>query len=151
MLEPKEMAVVMQSQLKKVGINAKIKTFEWNTYLSLVNAGLEDKAGMAEMSWTTNAPITLPMLTLRTASFPDKGGFNSGYYANPKVDAIIDKLSVETGKKKRVALYAKLQQIVVDDAPWVFVANGKFVVAMSKHLQGLKLNAPHVFYLHDAV
>ncbi len=151
MLDPKQMAVVMQAQLRKVGINAKIQTFEWNTYLNLVNAGLEGKADMAEMSWTTNAPITLPRLTLRTAAFPDKGGFNSGYYTNPKVDAIIKKLSTETDTAKQKALYAKLQQIVVDDAPWVFVANGKFVVAMSKHLHGVRLNAPHVFYLQNAV
>lgn len=90
-----------------------------------VNPGLEGKADMAEMAWMTNDPDTLPFLALRTDAWPDKGGFNSGYYSNPEVDALLEKARVATDQDERAALYKELQLIVQEDAPWVFVANWK--------------------------
>ena len=73
----------------------------------------------------TNDPDTLPFLALRTAAWPDKGGFNSGYYSNPKVDALLEKARESTDQAERAKLYKQMQEIVYDDAPWAFVANWK--------------------------
>lgn len=151
MLEPKSMAEAIQAQLGKVGIHAKIKTFEWNAYLDRVNAGLEGKADMAEMAWMTSDPGTLPYLTLRTDAFPDKGGFNSGYYANPKVDTLLRRIQTTADRAERNELLGKLQSIVVEDAPWIFVANGKMTAGMTKHLRGFHLHPSYALYLKDAV
>jgi len=80
---------------------------------------------MAEMAWMTNDPDTLPYLALRTDAWPDKGGFNSGYYSNPEVDKLLNEARTSTDQAKRAELYKKMQVIVHDDAPWVFVANWK--------------------------
>ncbi|MBT9384989.1 ABC transporter substrate-binding protein [Pseudooceanicola sp. CBS1P-1] len=125
MLDPIPMGTAIQADLKAVGFDVKIETFEWNTFLGKVNPGLEGQADMAEMAWMTNDPDTLPFLTLRTAAFPDQGGFNSGYYSNPEVDSLLEEARKETDQDKRGALYRKMAGIVHDDAPWVFVANWK--------------------------
>ncbi|KFE34936.1 ABC transporter substrate-binding protein [Thioclava atlantica] len=128
MLDPVPMATAIQADLKAVGLNAKIETFEWNTFLGKVNPGLDAKGqhvDMAEMAWMTNDPDTLPYLALRTDAWPDKGGFNSGYYSNPEVDKLLEEARTATDQSKRAELYKKMQQIVHDDAPWVFVANWK--------------------------
>ena len=70
----------IQADLAKVGLKVTIQTYEWNTYLGLVNQGLAGKGDMAEMASMTNDPDTLPFLTLRTDALPESGGFNSGYY-----------------------------------------------------------------------
>jgi peptide/nickel transport system substrate-binding protein len=150
MLEPKAMGEAIQAQLEKVGIHAQIKTFEWNTYLDKVNAGLEGKADMAEMAWMTNDPGTLPYLTLRTEAFPKKQGFNSGYYSNPKVDKLINQAQVTADPAKRDALFKKMQAIVVEDAPWLFVANGALTAAMTDHLHGFHLHPSFDLYFHKA-
>ena len=150
MLEPKSMGEAIQAQLKKVGINAQIKTFEWNTYLDKVNAGLEGKADMAEMAWMTNDPGTLPFLTLRSEAFPDKQGFNSGYYSNPRVDALINRSQVTTDPAERNALFKQMQPIVVKDAPWLFVANGALTAAMTDHLHGFHLHPSFDLYFQKA-
>jgi peptide/nickel transport system substrate-binding protein len=90
MLDPIAMGTAIQADLEAVGFDVTIETYEWNTFLGEVNPGLEGKADMAEMAWMTNDPDTLPYLALRTAAWPQEGGFNSGYYSNPEVDALLE-------------------------------------------------------------
>ncbi|WP_370323440.1 ABC transporter substrate-binding protein, partial [Salipiger bermudensis] len=125
MLDPVAMGTAIQADLNAVGLDTTIETYEWNTFLGQVNPGLEGKADMAEMAWMTNDPDTLPFLALRTEAWPDKGGFNSGYYSNPEVDELLEKARVATDQDERAALYKQMQEIVQEDAPWVFVANWK--------------------------
>ncbi|MFD2649387.1 ABC transporter substrate-binding protein [Devosia albogilva] len=125
MLDPVPMGTAIQADLAAVGLDVEIQTYEWNTFLSEVNPGLEGKADMAQMAWMTTDPDTLPFLTLRTAAFPDQGGFNSSYYSNPEVDALLDQARVSTDPEERGELYRQVQALVHEDAPWLFVANWK--------------------------
>lgn len=139
MLDPIPMATAIQADLKAVGLNVAIQTYEWNTYLSKVNAGLNNQTHMAEMAWMTNDPDTLPFLTLRTDAWPKAGGFNSGYYSNPQVDALLQKARLTTDTATRGALYRQVQQLVHDDAPWIFVANWKQNAVTSTRIQHFAL------------
>lgn len=125
MLDPVAMGTAIQADLQEVGMTVKIETYEWNTFLGEVNPGLEGKADMAQMAWMTNDPDTLPFLALRSEAMPDQGGFNSGYYSNPEVDRLLEAARAETNQEVRADLYRQMQQIVHEDAPWVFVANWK--------------------------
>lgn len=125
MLDPIPMGTAIQADLEAVGFDVTIETYEWNTFLANVNPGLKGKADMAEMAWMTSDPDTLPFLTLRTAAFPEEGGFNSSYYSNPDVDEMLDQARMETDFDVRAQLYRDVQQVVHDDAPWIFVANWK--------------------------
>ncbi len=139
MLDPIPMATAIQADLKAVGLKVTIQTYEWNTYLSKVNAGLDNHTQMAEMAWMTNDPDTLPFLTLRTDAWPKKGGFNSGYYSNPQVDILLQKARLTTDTAARAALYREVQQRVHDDAPWIFVANWKQNAVTSTRIQHFAL------------
>lgn len=149
MLDPVAMGTAIQADLAKVGLHAKIETYEWNTFLSKVNAGLHDKADMAEMAWMTNDPDTLPYLTLRSDAMPDKGGFNSGYYSNPEVDKLLEKARRSTNQAERARLYKKMQILVHDDAPWLFVGNWKQNAVASSRVKGLKLQPSFLLLLHS--
>lgn len=105
----------------------------------MVNGGLKGKGDMAEMAWMTNDPDTLPFLTLRAAAFPDKGGFNSGYYANPEVDALLEQGRRSSDEATRATAYRKVQALVHDDAPWLFVANWKQNAVASAAVAGFTL------------
>jgi peptide/nickel transport system substrate-binding protein len=150
MLDPVAMGTAIQADLEAVGLDVTIETYEWNTFLGNVNPGLEGKADMAEMAWMTNDPDTLPFLALRTEAWPDNGGFNSGYYSNPEVDALLDAARVETDQDERARLYQEMQVIVQEDAPWVFVANWKQNAVTSDRVDGFSLQ-PSFFLLLDDV
>ena len=150
MLDPVAMGTAIQADLKAVGFDVKIETYEWNTFLGEVNPGLEGKADMAQMAWMTNDPDTLPFLALRTAAWPDQGGFNSGYYSNPKVDELLEAARVATEQDERARLYKEMQVIVQEDAPWVFVANWKQNAVTNDRVENFRLE-PSFFLLLDEV
>ncbi len=150
MLDPVPMGTAIQADLNAVGFDVKIETYEWNTFLGEVNPGLEGKADMAEMAWMTNDPDTLPFLALRTAAWPD-AGFNSGYYSNPEVDALLEQARAAQSQDERAALYRQMQQIVQDDAPWVFVANWKQNAVTSDKVENFRLEPSFLLMLSDVV
>ena len=151
MLDPIAMGTAIQADLQAVGFDVKIETYEWNTFLGNVNPGLEGKADMAEMAWMTNDPDTLPFLALRTEAWPDKGGFNSGYYSNPKVDELLEAARTSTDQAERARLYKEMQVIVQDDAPWVFVANWKQNAVTSDKVENFQLEPSFFLLLKDVV
>lgn len=150
MLDPVAMGTAIQADLQAIGMKVKIETYEWNTFLGKVNPGLEGKADMAEMAWMTNDPDTLPYLALRSDAFPDKGGFNSGYYSNPKVDELLNKAREVTDQSERAKLYKEMQLIVQEDAPWVFVANWKQNAVTKASVENFKLQ-PSFFLMLQKV
>jgi len=149
MLDPVAMGTAIQADLAKVGLDVTIETYEWNTFLGEVNPGLEGKADMAEMAWMTNDPDTLPYLALRTEAFPDKGGFNSGYYSNPEVDALLEQARSSTDRGERARLYKAMQEIVREDAPWAFVANWKQNAVSTAAVEGFALQPSFFLILRD--
>lgn len=139
MLDPLPMGTAIQADLARVGIRARIETYEWNSYLERVNSGLAGKADMAQMAWMTNDPDTLPYLALRTDAWPEQNGFNSGYYSNPEVDALLEQARVSTDLEQRAELYRQMQALVYADAPWAFIASWKQNAVSTARIQGLRL------------
>lgn len=148
MLAPMEMATAIQADLAAVGFEVEIRSFEWNTYLQQVNSGLRD-AHLAEMAWMTNDPDTLPYLALRSTAAPPEG-FNSGWYRNPKVDAMLEVARTQTNPRRREELYAELQRLVHDDAPWLFVASASQTLIGHARLQNLQLQPSFLLDLSGA-
>ena len=91
----------------------------------------------------------LPYLALRTGAWPDKGGFNSGYYSNPEVDKLLEGARQSTDQAERAKLYKKMQEIVHDDAPWLFVANWKQNAVSSSVVKNFKLQPSFFLLFHD--
>ena len=149
MLDPVPMGTAIQADLAAVGLDVEIETYEWNTFLSEVNPGLEGKADMAEMAWMTSDPDTLPFLTLRTAAWPEEGGFNSSYYSNPEVDELLDQARVSTDPDERADLYKQVQAIAHEDAPWLFVANWKQNAVVTSAVEDFELQPDFSLVLRD--
>lgn len=149
MLDPVPMGAAIQADLAEVGLEVEIESYEWNTYLDKVNAGLEGKADMAEMAWMTNDPDTLPYLALRTEAWPKDGGFNSGYYSNPEVDRLLEAARTSTSQAERAKLYKEMQAIVHEDAPWAFIANWKQNAVTTEAVKNFKLQPSFFLMLQD--
>ncbi|MGJ3242480.1 MAG: ABC transporter substrate-binding protein [Opitutales bacterium] len=149
MLEPLPMATAIQADLAAIGLDVSIEVYEWNTYLAKVNAGLGDEADMAQMAWMTNDPDTLPYLALRTGAWPDKGGFNSGYYSNPEVDRLLEQARRTPDQTERARLYREVQRIVVEDAPWVFIASWRQNAVASESVRDFTLQPSFLLHLED--
>ena len=86
-----------------------------------------------------------------TVHHPDQGGFNSGYYSNPKVDELLNAARSSTDQNERARLYQEMQTIVQDDAPWVFVANWKQNAVTNSSVENFSLQPSFFLLLKDVV
>lgn len=146
MLAPLTMASAIQGDLARVGVELRIQSFEWNAYLAQVNAGLEGRGDLAAMAWMTNDPDTLPALALRCDALPGQGGFNSGYYCNPALDALIEAARRETDRDHRGALYRALARQFQHDLPWIVIGSWRQNLVAQAEVAGLRLEPS--FFLH---
>src|SRR2546428_480838 len=81
------MAAVLQQQLREVGIALDIRTFEFATFFSDVTRGAFQFYSLRWIGGNEDPDIF--GYVFHSAKFPPHGA-NRGYYANPRVDALID-------------------------------------------------------------
>lgn len=132
-LDPRAIAVAIQSDLAKVGIKAEIETREWTKYLEDVRNGAHD---MAMLGWI--ADYVDPDNFLYTLLDRDSMQ-NIAFYRNDKLHEILTTARQTTDHAQRIQLYKEAQQIIHDDVPWVCVANAKQIAVISKNV-GYVLN-----------
>jgi ABC-type transport system substrate-binding protein len=49
------------------------------------------------------------------------GSNNDTFYTNPDVEKLLDQAALISDMNKRYAIYNQAQQIIIADAPWVFL------------------------------
>ena len=136
MQSPVEMATEIQSNLAAVGVKAPLKTFEWVSYLGKLRS---DAPAMFALSWflkSEDPDLSLyPLFFSKNTPLPNRSN-----YANTDVDQLLVQARQLADRPKRAELYRRAQQIIVDDAPWVFVDHELQVVATRANVKGFKLH-----------
>jgi peptide/nickel transport system substrate-binding protein len=135
----KGIAQAMQQDLKEVGINAKLVTYEWGTYLQRTGKGDHD---MALLGWTgdNGDPDNFLNVLLSSKTATETSALNIAYYKNPEVDKILDQAQTSIDENERQKLYFQAQEMLVDDAPWVPIAYVKPPVGLQNQVQGFHPN-----------
>jgi len=130
------LATAIQSYFKEVGVDAKIETLEWGTYLAEGRAG---KHEMALFGWMgdNGDPDNFLYVLLGSDNF---GSGNRAFYKNDEVDELLKEAQQTYDEKERLDLYIKAQRIIVDDAPWVFLNHTKQLAATRKDVKGFALH-----------
>ncbi len=130
------LAVVLQQQLRDVGIALDIRTFEFATFYSDVVKGAFQLYSLRWIGGNEDPDIFEHVF--HSASFPPKRA-NRSYYVNPKVDALIDRGRSEMDQSKRRAIYAEVQQIVAEDLPYIHLFYLDNVVIHSRRVRNVVL------------
>jgi len=110
----KQMAEIIQAQLKEVGINIKIEILEWATFLNTTGSGNSElfMLGWSNSSGDADYGLT-PMLHSSMKGAPG----NRAFFDNKEFDQLLEAGKVELDKEKRNELYAKAQDIMNREAP----------------------------------
>ena len=113
-----DIAEVIQSYLKDIGINVRIKQLEWSAYKEAVNKAEPD---MFYLSWWADYPDPENFLFPLFHSSNHGPAGNRTRYTNAKVDSLIEMGQDTLDEEKREFFYKKAEEIIVADAPWVFL------------------------------
>jgi peptide/nickel transport system substrate-binding protein len=69
-------------------------------------------------------------------SFHSEGWSNYGHYVNPEVDALIDQILETYDEEERGRLYREVQEIIIEDAPAIFLVHPNIRYATSERVEG---------------
>jgi peptide/nickel transport system substrate-binding protein len=136
---PLPMNEFVQENLREVGIDLELVTIEWNALTQRGRQGLQhaDNAqlGAMNISYNFQEPQSAFVRFFHSASVPPVGS-NRMPYLNPEVDRLIEAAESEFDLDKQNQILAKVHEIIVDDAPWVFIVHDLNPRAMNPKLKG---------------
>ncbi|MGG1660416.1 glutathione ABC transporter substrate-binding protein [Brevibacillus sp. NRS-1366] len=138
-------AEVIQSQLKGIGIDLQIVTMESGAYFDAVMAGKQD---LFLGGWG-NATGDGDYNQFNLFHSSSQGFSNRWFYSNPEVDKLIEQGRRETDIEQRKKIYAKAQEIEINDAVLIPYRNPEILAAVSKNVKGFWINPVSMYMLHD--
>jgi dipeptide transport system substrate-binding protein len=133
----KKMGEMMQADLAKVGIRAKLITYDWPTYLKKAREGSHQ---LIQLGWTGDNGDPDNFLNVLLGCTGVESGSNVARWCNKKFNDLITKAKLTTVKKSRKALYERAQKIFNKDVPWAPIAHSIIFRAMSKNVKGYKID-----------
>ncbi|MDA1307566.1 MAG: ABC transporter substrate-binding protein [Acidobacteria bacterium] len=134
-------AAVIQQQLSEVGIALDLRSYEFATLFGDVIRG---NVQLYTLQWVGVTDPDMLRRVFHSAQIPP-AGFNRGYYMNPEVDRLIDAATESLSEPERVVLYAQIQDIVANDAPYISLWYKTNVAVAQSHLTGITLSATAEF------
>ncbi|MDH2998818.1 peptide transporter [Pasteurellaceae bacterium LFhippo2] len=144
----RRMAELIQEDWKKVGVNAKIVSYEWGEYIKRMRAG-DHQTGM--MGWTgDNGDPDNFLNTLLSCAAVEQGSNYAKFCHKPFNELILQAVQ-ETDVAKRTELYKQAQVIVNEQAPWINIAHSTTYFPLRKEVKGYVISpfGLHNFYKVD--
>jgi peptide/nickel transport system substrate-binding protein len=136
---PRLIAAVLQQQLRDVGIALDIRTYEFATFFSDITRGAYQ---VHSLRWVGgNEDPDIFEYVFHSAKFSPNGA-NRTYYANPRVDELIDQARAELDQNARKQIYAEIQRILAEDLPYINLWYFENVMVHTKRVRKLTLNPP---------
>jgi len=138
-----QMAVAIQSYLKKIGVDVSIQQMEFGSFLAKVRSG--DYHGMAMTGWSgdNGDPDNFLYELFDSETIPVG---DTSHYKNDQVDSLLAQAQKETDHAARVKLYKQAQQLIWQGAPWLFLNNTLQVRATTDNVTGFVLNPTQMFF-----
>ena len=78
------------------------------------------------------------------------GRGNTAGYANPEVDKLLDSAETEMERNKRKTDYFRVQELVHNDAPWIFLWLPQDIYGVSRRVHNWQPQADSRINLHRA-
>lgn len=128
-----DIAQSIQNDLKNIGIEVSIEISDNIT--DILSSGKFDLCLYSNITSSTGDELAYLNNTIRT-----DGSSNYGNYSNEKADELINNLKVEFNLKKRAELSKEIQQIVLDEDGYNFIAHMKMSFVMKNNVAGMN---PH--------
>lgn len=122
-----KVALMFQQSLEKVGIRLEIVQKEWTVFIDQTKAhNFEIMLG----GWS--AAPTLSDLKQIWHTESSNGGSNYVWFGNKESDDLIDKIRYENNVEARDAMYMKIQEIIHDEVPYIFILTPLSKIASHK-------------------
>ena len=136
----RDAALMIQEQLRRVGIEVVPRTVELNTLVAQLGRH-EFDATILGYSIDTSLDISY---AFHSRSIRD--GYNYGGYANPEVDRLLDEVRLQTDPQQAKQRLVRAQEILHAEQPYTFLWENQRLDAASSRLRDPRPNALSAFF-----
>lgn len=141
------MAEVIQSQLKGIGLGVDIQVLEYGAYIEAMDSGEFDMFIGGWGNATGDGDYNQYNL-FHTNSFGSAG--NHFYYSNSEVDELIEEARKESDDQKRLEIYEQTQKIELEeDAVYVPIRNSEQLAVSNDNVQNFWLSPTNYIMINE--
>ncbi|SDF97015.1 peptide/nickel transport system substrate-binding protein [Fontibacillus panacisegetis] len=123
-----DVAQVIAEQLKAIGVNITVNNVESSVYRTLVPSGKQNS--MYVLGWSSTNTLDADAAIYAILH----SGESYSTYSNPEVDAKLEEARGTTDEERRKTLYKEIEEIVLQDAPRIFLYQENQYYGVSKKL-----------------
>ncbi len=139
----RRMAELVQADWEKVGVKAKIVSYEWGEYLKRMRAG-DHQTGM--MGWTGDNGDPDNFLNTLLSCAAVESGSNYANFCHKEFNDLVTKAAQVTDPAESTALYQQAQLVFKEQAPWITIAHSTTYFPVRKEVKGYVIDP---FGLHN--
>lgn len=144
--EREKTVVIIQRRLKEVGIDIRIRTIEWASFITrFIKTGDFDAV---VLGWQLG--LEPDQFGIWHSSQQKPGQFNFIGYNNSKVDKLLEQGRREFDPDKRMHIYHAFAEALYDDSPIVYLSAGYNLTAIHKRVQGIMDPVPPAGVSYDS-
>jgi oligopeptide transport system substrate-binding protein len=129
-----DVAAMAQMWEQNLGVQITIENLEPDKYFDLLYSGQHGQ--IFSGGWCADYPDPE---NFADVLFHSGAQQNIGHYSNPVLDGILDRARVELDGPTRIQLYQQAEQIIVQDAPALFISHEVSYMLVKPYVKGFTL------------
>jgi len=129
------LATIIQYQLKQVGIEVDVRSYDWGTFYGDIKAG---RFQMYSLSWVGLKIPDIFRYAFHSTSLPPNGA-NRGRFKNDTVDAMIEAAESKQDLYEQAKLYQDLQVYLHEQLPYIPLWYEDNILVTAKDISGYTL------------
>ena len=135
--EHPDVAAAVQMWQQTLGISITVENIAPDNFQAEIDAGRHGQ--LVDYTWDSWCADYADPENFADLLFHSGADLNRGHYSNPEVDALLEQARVEPDSAKRLGIYQRVEQLIVDDAPVLFTDRISQYVLVKPHVQGYVL------------
>lgn len=143
----RKMAELIQDDLRQIGVNVRIVSFEWRDFLRRLRLGEHDSV---LLGWSGDLNDADNFLTPLLSCPAVHSGSNRAFWCNEQFDRLLAEARANRDPLARDRLYAEAQRLFKEQSPWLTIAHSTQYLAARQNITGLRQTASGGVYFQHA-
>lgn len=135
-------AQVFQAQLAEIGIELKVRSYEWGTFYGDIQAG---NFQLCSMRWVGVTDPDFFYDILHSSRFPPAGR-NRGRFHHAGLDRLLEAGRHTTDYQQRRAIYLEAQELIAEELPFIPLWHPNNVSVVHRRISGYRPHPKGGFY-----
>ena len=132
------LGLCIQDNLKAVGVTVNLKVASAMAGFEAIQRRKTVPMGLQDCGATIDDPKDTLDSLLNGENITEQACMNTAFYSNERVQQLFRAASVASDAQHRIQLYQKIEELIVEDAPWLFLCQRNTEMIRNPWLKGFR-------------